>query len=290
MKWPSFLRRGDRAGGMPRQGRRTRTATRARAAAQTRRSAGADGPPSRRLAWWVLAVSLVGLMGALGQSPRLLRRMDTFRVRQVEVRGTRYLAPDQVLEASGLGERSSVFDDPDAWLSALEWHPMIESAQVERRLPSTVRITIRETRPVALVRGRTLVPVDRFGRVLPIAPEAARLDLPILMGDVEVDADGRIVDTAARLAIAALDRLQAEEPALAAAVSEFEGGDALRLVLRLEDPTVTLLPMESSATRLSEVRRTLDDLALRGELPQVRVVDGRFEGQVVVSLNTAKPI
>ena len=274
MKWLRLRRRGEPRGALPRQGRRVR----------------ATPKRNRRLGWWLLGFGLVGLMGGLSQSPRLLRRMDTFRVRQVEVRGTRYLNPDEVLAASGLGERSSVFDSPDAWLASLARHPMIESARIERRLPSTVRIVVRETRPVALVRMRTLVPVDGAGRVLPLAPEEAHLDLPILAGEVEIDAQGIIADADARAAVAALARLQGTEPALAAAVSEFAGGGALRILLRLGRPTLALLPFEASATRLSEVRRALDDLAARGELPRVDVVDGRFEGQVVVSLNTAMAI
>ncbi|HEX6589617.1 MAG TPA: FtsQ-type POTRA domain-containing protein [Longimicrobiales bacterium] len=238
----------------------------------------------RRASWLLLGVALVTLMGGLSQSPRLLRRMDTFRVRQVEVRGTRWLAPDEVLAVSGLGEASSVFDSPDAWVASLEQHPMIASARVERRLPSTVRIVVTETQPVAFVRSSTLLPVSAEGRVLPIAPEAARLDLPILMRAAEVDAAG-YVDPAARAAVQALALVQAEEPALAAAVSEFDGGADLRLLLRLEQATVALLPIAPSATRLNEVRRTLDHLTTRGELPLTRVVDGRYEGQVVVSLN-----
>ena len=249
----------------------------------------ADAPRRTRLGWTLLALGLVALMAGLSQSPRLLRRMDTFRVRQVEVRGTRWLAPDEVLAVSGVGEESSVFDSPEAWIAALEEHPMIQSVKVERRLPSTVRIVVTETQPVALVRSTTLLPVDAEGRVLPIAPEAARLDLPILMAQAEVDSEG-YVDARARSAIGALAQLQRTEPTLAAAVSEFDGGNALRLLLRLSTPTVALLPLDASATRLNEVRRTLDDLATRGELPRTLVVDGRFEGQVVVSLHTTESI
>ena len=248
-----------------------------------------QSPRRRQLGWVVLALALVTLMGGLSQSPRLLRRMDTFRVRQVEVRGTRWLAPDEVLAVSGVGEQSSVFDSPDLWIAALEEHPMIQSVRIERRLPSTVRILVTETQPVALVRANTLVPVDGEGRVLPIAPEAARLDLPILIGAVELEPSG-YVDERSRAAVRALGRLQAQEPALAAAVSEFDGGGALRLLLRLSQPTVALLPIEPTATRMNEVRRTLDDLATRGELPRTLVVDGRFEGQVVVSLHTTESI
>ena len=273
MKWPRFGRTRREQGGFDEMGRRIVV----------------DAPRRSLLGWGVLALSLVALMGGLSQSPRLLRRMDTFRVKQVEVRGTRWLAPDEVLETSGLTEMSSVFDSPDAWIASLEEHPMIQAVRIERRLPSTVRIVVTETQPVALVRATTLLPVDETGRVLPIAPEAARLDLPILMGAVEVGSNGYI-DARAQQAVGALARLQREEPALAAAVSEFDGGSALRLQLRLSYPTVALLPLEPTATRLNEVRRTLDDLATRGELPLTRVVDGRFEGQVVVSLHTTESI
>jgi len=248
-----------------------------------------DKRRSRRTGWVVLALSLATLMGGLSQSPRLLRRMDTFRVRQVEVRGTRWLAPDEVLAVSGVGEHSSVFDSPDAWLAALEQHPMIAGVRIERRLPSTVRIVVTETQSVAFVRAGTLLPVSGAGRVLPIAPEQARLDLPIMMSPVAVD-DSGYIDSDARAAVRALERMQAQEPALAAAVSEFAGDGALRLLLRLGEPTVALLPLEPSATRLNEVRRTLDHLATSGELARTRIVDGRFDGQVIVSLNTIESI
>ena len=273
MKWLRFERKRRARGGFDEMGQRVIE----------------DAPRGRRLGWFVLALSLVTLMGGLSQSPRLLRRMDTFRVRKVEVRGTRFLAPHEVLAVSGVGETSSVFDSPDAWIASLEEHPMIRSVRIERRLPSTVRIVVTETQPVALVRASTLLPVDAEGRVLPIAPEATRLDLPILMAGVEVGSTG-YVDARARDAVRALARLQADEPALAAAVSEFDGGNALRLLLRLSHPTVALLPLEPTAVRLNEVRRTLDDLATRGELPHTLVVDGRFEGQVVVSLHTTESI
>ncbi|HEU5304330.1 MAG TPA: hypothetical protein VFU40_06780, partial [Gemmatimonadales bacterium] len=58
------------------------------------------------------AVLIVGL--AWVGAPRVLHRLDFFRVRRVEIAGLQYLAPAKVLDALGLDSRASVFDDLSA--------------------------------------------------------------------------------------------------------------------------------------------------------------------------------
>lgn len=228
--------------------------------------------------------AIVVLAGAWA-SPIALRQMDSFVVEQVEVHGTRYLAPEAVLEASGIAVGSSLWDDAASWQAALERHPMIRSARIDRRLPSTLRITVTETEPVALVRTPALEAVDGRGRLLPIAPEAVGLDLPIVAGAVSIGGDGLIEHAATREALAAFERLRAAEPDLAAAVSEIGvARGELRLLLRVRQPAVARVDFDAGATQLRQVRLALEDLADRGELERLRVLDGRFREQVVVEL------
>ena len=149
----------------------------------------------------LLAVALV--LAAATQSPRAFRHMESFRVGQVEVHGTRYLAPAEVLNAAGIGPASSVWDDEDAWVAALRSHPMIRDARVERKLPSTLRVTVLETEPVALARTPTLRAVDSAGRVLPVEPEAAGLDLPVLADLTGIELDGTLSNPRRRAAVEA---------------------------------------------------------------------------------------
>jgi cell division septal protein FtsQ len=113
-------------------------------------------------------------------TPPLLRRLEFFRIRRVEIAGVQYLAPATILGALGLDARSSVFDDLLAAGRGLRALPGIRSAVVRRRLPGTLEIVVEEAVPVALAPGATsLALVDSSGRVLPFDPAATAPDLPI---------------------------------------------------------------------------------------------------------------
>src|SRR5687767_15924795 len=104
---------------------------------------------------WLKIVIPVGtlamLLGAAAAAPSGLRRMDSFRVRRIEVRGTHYLPPHEALGATGITLASSVFDDFAPWRDSLERHPLVKSATVQRELPGTIRIFVEEAAPLALV-------------------------------------------------------------------------------------------------------------------------------------------
>jgi hypothetical protein len=122
--------------------------------------------------------------------PPLLRPMAFFGVRRVEVVGTRYLAPTVVVEALGLRPQATVFDDLDDLAARVRALGGIESVEVGRRLPATLRVVLREVEPVALADGpEGLVPLGADARPLPFdvtrapvdAPVVARADRPLLM-------------------------------------------------------------------------------------------------------------
>ena len=62
-----------------------------------------------------LVVQLLGSLAILGViwygGPRLLGRLEFFRIRRVEIAGLQYLAPAKVMSALALDSQSSVFQD-----------------------------------------------------------------------------------------------------------------------------------------------------------------------------------
>ncbi len=133
----------------------------------------------RRLTLLALGIGTVALAYVL--LPLGLRRIDFFRVRQVELVGVRYLEPERVLAGLMLPTDLNLFDP----LRAVEQHaeavPGILEATATRRLPATLRVTVVEALPVAFARGSSgLVPLDRLGRSLPYDAAATGFDLPIV--------------------------------------------------------------------------------------------------------------
>lgn len=214
-----------------------------------------------RLLGALLVVALVWL-GA----PEILRRLDFFRIRRVEIAGLQYLAPAKVVAALELGSGASVFDDLSGAGAQVRALPGVVSAVVRRRLPGTLEIILVEAVPVALApRDGGMALLDSGGRVLPFDPSASAPDLPVAAG-----VDARV----ARV----LASVQEHDPVLFARV---------RTAWRVQDdvlldvagrrfwfgPTVT-------AEDIRAVMAVAQDLARQRR--EYHELDGRYAGQVVV--------
>lgn len=215
-----------------------------------------------------------------------LRRVDAFQVRRVEISGLRLLAPHEALAASGVRAGQNVWDEPDAWLAALQAHPVVESAEIERRLPGTLRIRVREKQPVALLETPVLRPVTAAGELLPAAPAGSAVDLPLLRV-----ASGARRDSAAAIPVpllAELERYGRLDPELVGRVSEVraEGAGVVRVALSRPRADV-LLPSGAGAAQLQRLgvllreveRRALDAGQPRG--PRL-LIDLRYADQIVL--------
>lgn len=252
---------------------------------------------SRRATIPVLILTTVLLLATPWWAPPLLASVPWFDVQRVEVSGTRLLAPHEVMAAAGVTTGQSVWDDADDWAARLRSHPVIADATVERRLPSTLRIRIREEEPVAFVDEGDLRVITASGAVLPVDPAKSPLDLPIVRA-----ADADSAETASRqpastirpraeaLAAAEIARLGRLDPQLVARVSEVRIRGPKQLGLVLSRPFAEIsMPMGASPARLHQLRAVIADLEQRlGEeaiAPEKPAhVDLRYRNQIVVRL------
>ncbi len=111
-----------------------------------------------------------------------LRKLAFFRVRRLEIRGARYLAPDDVVARLRVDTLRSIIDDVTPLEARLRALPQVAGVEITRKLSGTLVVKVQENLPVALVpRGDGLAAV-RFarGRALPIDPSRAALDPPML--------------------------------------------------------------------------------------------------------------
>ncbi len=233
---------------------------------------------ARRLA---VGLVLTGAVALTVLAPRLLRQVDAFRVETVEVTGTRFLEPYAVVRAAGLDRSASVFDRKDAWRAGVLTLALVDDVRVRRRIPSTVRLEVREVEPVALVAGDALRPVEASGRLLPLEPAGIVLDLPVLVGAAV--RNGRVAGPAGASAVATLTSLAVRAPELADRISQVEvGTGALRITFR-DQGLEAVLPTHPAEVQLLQLRLAHADLRARGELGEVHTIDVRFRDQVVVS-------
>jgi cell division septal protein FtsQ len=221
--------------------------------------------PRLRLGLQVLAALLtVGLVWLA--APKILHRLDFFRIRRVEIAGLQYLAPAKVIAVLKLGSEASVFDDLAAAGDRLRGLPGVASAVVRHRLPGTLEIEVVEAVPVALAPGTGgMALLDSSGKVLPFDPAASAPDLPIA-----ASADARV----ARV----LASVQEHDPVLFARV---------RTAWRIRDDVLLDVDghrfwfgPEVTAEDIRAVMAVAQDLARQGR--KYHELDGRYAGQVIV--------
>jgi cell division protein FtsQ len=211
-------------------------------------------------------------------APMLLRRLDFFRVRRVEIDGTRYVSPDEIVSRLRIDTTASLFDDVGPLEKRVRQHPSVRDVRIERKLPGTLLVRITENLPVAFVQAASgLVAVDATGRSLPVDPATADVDLPVLA----------VRDT---LTLRVLGEVREQLPALFARIGEVRRlprGGSFYLLFRLtESPTNlahdVLASDDVGADRLSDIVPVEQDLARRKL--RATELDLRFRDQVIARL------
>jgi len=248
-----------------------------------------------------LAIAGVGVLVTVlaAVCPLVLRRFDAFRVRRVEIVGAEMLPPAEALELSGITDSVSVFDDLEPWRRRLLRHRLVSDVRVRRRLPATLRIEVTESEPVALVRGAELRAVDARGRLLPVDPAGADLDVPLI--DVEARYEGpdsMLAGDGAAL-VGSLNALRRLDAAFAAGISEIGALDdgSVRLVMIWPGQPEFLLPASPDRLTLRKVHEVLEHLrngtvadsaATHAAPPIGRLarIDARYRDELFVSFHS----
>ena len=213
----------------------------------------------------LLAAALAVWLLVLG-APRLLHRLEFFRIRRVEIAGLHFLTPAKVVTALGLSAEATVFEDLADANRSLKALPGVVSAEVRRRFPGTLEIVLDEAVPVALApRSGGMAMLDSSGKVLPFDPAASAPDLPVA---ASVD----------RKVARVLASVQESDPVLFGKV---------RTAWRVRDDV--LLDVDgrrlwfTAAVTAEDIRAVMEvarDLARQGRTYQE--LDGRYAGQVIV--------
>src|SRR6266513_760428 len=239
----------------------------------------------RKPGWRLLgALFLVAVIMAAAWGTRAAaRQMAFFRIRSVEVRGARYLQPNEIISRLKVDTLASLWDDLTPYRQRIRGHPQVSDVSIGRKLPGTLVVTIRENLPVALIQTPTgLLPYDSLGKQLPIDPARTSLDLPIVATDDPV-------------LLKLVGAIRATEPRIFARIEEVRrtGRDEILLTRSRSSSATdsvtpekgTLLvrvPVGLSVERLADIFPVATDLARR----QARVgeLDLRYRDQVIARL------
>lgn len=163
-------------------------------------------------------------------------------VREVEVKNISTLSPWEVEQIAGIYRGTSLLKlDTRKIQQRLEADERILEAEVKRRLPQTLVITVQENVGVAAVPYfSSWLEVNQEGRVLSVTNQFSTLNLPIITGlNISVLKVGdTISDTRWQLASECLTQLP---PSLLGQISEINVMDTKSIVFYSRDPLRILI-------------------------------------------------
>jgi cell division septal protein FtsQ len=244
------------------------------------------GRPGWKMLGGIFLVAVI--MAAAWGVRSAARQMAFFRVRAVEVRGVRYLQPQEVLSRLKVDTLMSLWDDLEPLRERVRHHPQVTSVAITRRLPGTLVVTVQENQPVALIQSATgLIPYDSVGHVLPIDPARTNLDLPIVATSdpVLLKLVGAIRYTVPRVfsRIEEVRRTGRDEILLTLSRGQSQRARAVGDTTASNGGTLRVrIPLGLSVERLADIFPVENDLARR----QVHVgeLDLRYRDQVIARL------
>jgi cell division protein FtsQ len=216
----------------------------------------------------LLAVGSLALARVL---ERWARHAPELSLRTIRVEGQARLSESEVLGAAGVALGDNVFDASESDITtALLEHPWIAEAHVERRLPGTLRITLRERVAALVILLEEPYLVSDEGDVFKTLEAGDPVDLPVVTG---IDRARFFGERAFRTQVlASILGLLAEWDALGlghrARIGEVhvEPDDALTLFVG-DDGTEVRLGHGPYRANVERFRRVLDELASRSAEP-----------------------
>ncbi len=228
--------------------------------------------PLAKLGRAVLALSLaIGSLALARVLERWARHAPELALRTITVDGEERLSEAEVLGAASVALGDNVFARSEGEIQeALLGHPWIGEARVERRLPGTLRITIRERIPAAILELEEPFLVSDEGAVFKTLEPGDPVDLPVITG---IDRDRFFAERAFRTQIlTSIVGLLAEWHALGMDRREpigevhVEPDDALTLFVG-DDGTEVRLGAGPYRGKIERLRRVIDELGSRHARP-----------------------
>lgn len=229
-----------------------------------------------------LVFALASLVAALVMTVTVAGRAPELAVHHVLVEGNEQLSDGEILELLDFSEHANILmldlEEVRAKLLLSAW---VAEVEVERILPSTLKLVIRERLPVAVAVLDDLYLLASDGTMLDQLSPRYHTEKLILARGLR-DGDGLVPERAALAG-----RLSAElitDERLADLVSELDvrdGRDSVRLLLRA--PALTaLVDGDTMIARLREVVPLLG--GIERHYAELAVVDLRFKGRAYLRL------
>jgi len=215
---------------------------------------------------------------------------SNLKVRRVTIEGNRIVETAEITQLIKVLKNAQLQDvDLMAVRHDILSHHFIKDAVVERDLPATLKVTVKERIPLAIINGSEILYLDEDGVVLPHSISKQLFDLPVLTGMPEgmALAPGTMIkhpDIHEALQILADSKLVSKD--LYHLISEVRlrnGGDIVLYAAEWGVPII--FGRGEIASKLVRLEAFWNSVVRERGSDNLQYVDLRFDDQVVVRWN-----
>jgi len=233
----------------------------------------------------VVLIIFIAVLFILGRA--FIYRSDYFRLRAVETKEA-FLDHKSILMINNKILESykgrNVFNLDLKYIAGSLWrsYPDAKDIVVKISLPDKLTINMKFRKPVAMVKGEKLYPIDEEGFVLPSVNPAMLTDLPVIDG-VSIRYDERRGKKSSsvnlKLALLLLRDIKESRFGMEYSVGSVNAQDFKNLTFYLKGGAEVRIGSEDFRNRLETLRRTLREPRLL--LDRVEYIDLRFGDAVI---------
>ncbi|RMF67720.1 MAG: FtsQ-type POTRA domain-containing protein [Calditrichaeota bacterium] len=210
-----------------------------------------------------------------------LNARELFVLKDIRVEGNRVVATDDILAKLTVESSQNLLDlDLRRLAERVKAHPLIEDAHITRRLPSTLLVSVREKKPVALIEADGLAPIDEHGSLLPEYQGTQQLDYPVI---TDIDYKDPRQKPALDTVLAFLNRIRRDQFTLYSEISEVSYSPNAGIYFYLNSGAIPVVVGNGNfSEKGAHLMAVIQLLQAEQKFSGIEYFDLRFDNQVVV--------
>ncbi len=231
-------------------------------------------------------VALLVIYGGIQLARYMMYESDEFHVREVEVRGLKYLDRNLIIDSIYVDKNQTMFDvNLSNVTDRILRNPYIRGVTVSRMLPATLLIEVQEREPLFYLVDKQVNMVDETGIILPKLPNMPMGRLPIVSG---MSASGIAEDKVALdQTLALIDKIREVDLTLMGFISEINISDPdFPQLYLIKGGARVVLGDSHHYSRLFVLSEFLNKQPILGRLPNIKRIDLSFRDRIIVKNKT----
>ncbi|MBI3004024.1 MAG: FtsQ-type POTRA domain-containing protein [Ignavibacteriales bacterium] len=229
---------------------------------------------------WALLVMTLGLIAFSNYWK------SSLKLKEIVIEGTRIVDKNELLQLSQVQTGTLLYDvDLTAVQKNVLSHHYVKDVTVERNLPSSIRVSITERLPLALVNGSEIKYLDEEGVVLPHSVSKALFDLPVLSGvpaSVTMKLGSRIGNQDVQEALSILSTAKLVSRELFHLISEVQIRRGDIVLYSAEWGVPIIFGRGEAPAKLVRLETFWNEIVRERGAQNLQYVDLRYDDQVVV--------